>query len=112
MYLTCWSFFCYSLHCILSSFAILLTRKRELVALLLLYFGCLVTVNVLKLFLTVLWVGLQCVIVVFPDTFHLFCSFGINVQLYFLNRFSDKAEFRNLRSQGLADTLCGTPGYY
>ena len=32
----------------------------------LLSFGCLVTVNVLSLFLTVPWIGL-CVIVVFPD---------------------------------------------
>ena len=31
----------------LSRFAIIMTRKRELVALLLLYFGCRVTVNVL-----------------------------------------------------------------
>ena len=31
---------------VLSSFADILTRKRELVALLLLYFGCLFTVNV------------------------------------------------------------------
>ena len=31
----------------------------------------LVAVNVLWLFLTVLWVGLQCVIVVFPDHTHL-----------------------------------------
>ena len=30
-----------------------------------------VTVNVLWLFLTVPWVGLQCVIVVFPDHNHL-----------------------------------------
>ena len=51
----------------LSRFAIILTRKRELVALLLLSFGCLVTVNVLWLFLTVPCVGLQCWFVVFPD---------------------------------------------
>ena len=38
---------------VLSSFAIILTRKRELVALFLLPFGWLVTVNVLWLFLTV-----------------------------------------------------------
>ena len=54
-----------------SSFAIILKRKRELVALLLLSFGCIVTVNNLWLFLTVPWVGLQCVIVVFPDHTHL-----------------------------------------
>ena len=54
-----------------SSFAITLTRKRELVALRLLSCGCLVIVNVLWLFLTVPWVGLQFVIVVFPDHTHL-----------------------------------------
>ena len=48
-------------------FAIILPRKRELVAMLLLSFGCLVTVNILWLFLMVLWAGLQCVIVVYPD---------------------------------------------
>ena len=37
----------YALLYVLSSFAIILTRKRELVALLLLSFGCLLTVNVL-----------------------------------------------------------------
>ena len=67
----CWSLFWYSFLCVYSSFAIILTRKNELVALLLSYFGCLVTVNVLWLFLTVPWVGLQCVIVVFPDHTHL-----------------------------------------
>ena len=46
-------------------------EERELVALLLLSFGFLVTANVLWLFLMVLWVGLQCVIVVFPDHTHL-----------------------------------------
>ena len=58
-----------------SSFEIILTRKRELVALLSLSFGCLVTVNVLWLFLTVPWVGLQFVIVEFTDHTHLlFCK--------------------------------------
>ena len=52
---------------VLSSFAIIFTRKRELVALLLLLFGCLVTVNALWLFLAVSWGGLQCVSVVFPN---------------------------------------------
>ena len=42
-----------------------------LVALLFLSFGCLVTVNVVWLFLTMLWVGLQFVSVVFPDHTHL-----------------------------------------
>ena len=39
-------------------------RKRKLVSLLLLSYRCIVTINVLWLFLTVLWAGLQCVIVV------------------------------------------------
>ena len=42
-----------------------------MVALLLLPFECLVNVNVLWLFLRARWVGLQCVIVVFPDHNHL-----------------------------------------
>ena len=45
---------------------------EERVALLLSYFGCLVSVNVLWLFLTVPRVGLQCLIVVFPDHTNLF----------------------------------------
>ena len=53
----CWSLVWYALLYVLSSFAIILTRKRDLVALLLLSFGCLVTVNVLELFLMVPWVG-------------------------------------------------------
>ena len=47
-------------------------RKGELVAFLLLFFGCLVAVNVLWLFLMVPWVRLQCVIVVFPGHTDLF----------------------------------------
>ena len=41
------SLFCCALLCVLSSFAIILEKKRELVALLLLSYGCLVTVYVL-----------------------------------------------------------------
>ena len=69
---SCLSLFWYALLCVHSSFVITFTRKRELVALLLLSFGCLVTVNVLWLFLTVPWVGLQYVIVVCPNRTH-FC---------------------------------------
>ena len=43
----CLSLICYTLLCVLSIFAIILKRKRELVALLLLCNRCLVTVNVL-----------------------------------------------------------------
>ena len=61
----------YALLYVNSSFAAILMRKREQIALSLLSFGCLVTVNVLSHFLMVPWVGLQCVIVVLPDYTHL-----------------------------------------
>ena len=67
----CLCLFCYVLHCVHFSFAIILKWKRKLVALLLLSYRCIVTINVMWLCLTALWVGLQCVIVVFPDHTHL-----------------------------------------
>ena len=60
----CLSLFWYVLLSVLSNLAIILKMKRDLVALHSLSYGCLVTVNVLWLFLTVPWVGLQCDIVV------------------------------------------------
>ena len=42
----CLSLFCCALLCVFSSFAIILKKKEELVALLLLSYGCLVAVNV------------------------------------------------------------------
>ena len=67
----CYSLFCYALLYVLFSFAIILTRKRDLFALFLLSLECLDTVNVMQLFLRVPWVGLQFVNVVFPDHTHL-----------------------------------------
>ena len=52
-----------------STFAIFLMGKRELVALLCLSSWCLMIV--VRLFFAVPWVGLQFVIVVFPDHTHL-----------------------------------------
>ena len=52
-------------------FAIILKRKRKLVALLLLSYKCIFTIYVLWLFLTVMLVGLQYRIVIFPDQTHL-----------------------------------------
>ena len=43
----CLSLLCCALLCVLSSFAIFLNKKRELVALLLLSYACLVTVSAL-----------------------------------------------------------------
>ena len=58
---------CVLLLCVNSSFATILKRKGKLVALLLLSYLCIVAINVLWLFFTVPWVGLQCVIVIFPE---------------------------------------------
>ena len=52
-----------------SSLAILLKRKRKLVALTLLPYRWIVSIHVMWLFLKVPYVGLQCVIVVFLDHF-------------------------------------------
>ena len=60
-----------------SSFAIVLKVKGKLVALLLLSYRCIFTVNVLWLFLTVQWAGLQCVIVEFPDHTHLLFDYAL-----------------------------------
>ena len=75
-YLMCFPLFMgilcfFVLLCVHSSFEIILKRKRKLVALILLSYRCIVTISALWLFLTVLLVGLQCAIVVFPDHTHL-----------------------------------------
>ena len=59
-----------ALLCVHSSFAIILTGKRELVAMLSLSSWCLV--NVVWLFLAVPQVCLRVVILVFPDKTHYF----------------------------------------
>ena len=70
----------YALLHFLSSFAIILTRKRELLSLLSLFFRCRVTVNILWFSLNMPWVGLQCVIVVFPYHTHLlFCDIWVDL---------------------------------
>ena len=77
--------FCYALLCVRSSFGIILKRKRELAALLLLSYICTVTINVLWLFLTVPWVGLQCVILVFLDHTHLLFNGNWSDEIYKIN---------------------------
>ena len=67
----CLYWFCYALFFLNSSIAIILKRRRKLVNFLLLSYRCIVTINVLWLFPTVPCVGLQHVIVVFPDHTHL-----------------------------------------
>ena len=77
--------FCYALLFVRSSFAIISKRKRKLVALVLLSYRCIVTINVLWLFLTVPWVGLQYVILVFPDHTHLLYTRSFLVMTWVLN---------------------------
>ena len=62
--------------------SILVSRKRKLVALLLLSYRCIVTINVLWLFLPVPLVGLQCVIVLFPEHAHLLFVFVVEINSY------------------------------
>ena len=52
---------------IVSIFAIISLRKKEVVDLLCLSFSCIVVVSILYLFLRIQCGGLQCVIGVFPD---------------------------------------------
>ena len=87
----CLSLFCYAL---LSSFAIMLKRKRKLVALLLMLYRCIVTINVLWLFLTMPWVGLRYVILVFTD--HTRLLFGIHsFRETFITSFNSVAKGRD-----------------
>ena len=65
------SLFCYALLCVHSNFANILKPKRKMFALHLLSYRYLVIVNVPWLFLKMTWVGLKCVIVVFPDQTYL-----------------------------------------
>ena len=67
-----WSMFCYVVLCVFSSLAIILMGKRERASCFarLLSYRCIVTINVMWLFLTVPWVGLQSVIVAFPYHTH------------------------------------------
>ena len=67
----CLSLFCYASLCVNCCFAIILKRKGKRVALPLLFYRCIVTIDALWLFLTVQCVDLQYVIVVFPDHTHL-----------------------------------------
>ena len=77
---TSWRERAYCICRLCNSFAIILERRKKLVALLLLSYRCIVTINVLWLFLMVPRVGLQYVIVVFPDHYtHLL--FGLLQQI-------------------------------
>ena len=58
--------------------------KEELIALLCLSSWCLMIVIIVWLFLTMSWIGLQCVIVVFPDHTHfLFILYGCLLYIKF-----------------------------
>ena len=84
--------FCYALFCVHSNFAIILKRKRKLVALLSLSYMCIVTITVLWLFLTVPWIGLQCVILVIPDHTYMYLLF----ESFFYVNLKDYIYFTNI----------------
>ena len=90
----CLSLFLYALLCVRSSFVIIFTKKRELVALLLLFFRGHVSVNVLWLFLTVPWDGLQCVNVVCPNHIHFcFCQNAFEMDGQQCTRFVPRSQY-------------------
>ena len=101
------SLFCYALLCVHFSYAIILKRKRKLVALLLLSYRCIVTINVLWLFLTVPWVGLQYVILVFPDHTHLLFNicFGLwwNIQVQHKGHAHESGHIANLYTEKIGN---------
>ena len=68
------SMYCYAMLCVLSKFVIFLVGNRELFALICLYSLCLLIV--MRLFNTVPWVGLQCVIVIVVFSDHIHFSFA------------------------------------
>ena len=65
---------------------IVMVWLSKLVALLFLSYRCKVTINVLWLFLKVLWVGLQYVIVIFPVHTHLLFGAKMDLPLATLKR--------------------------
>ena len=72
----------------------------------------LVTFGALWLFLTVLWVGLQSVIVVFPDHTHLLSTYFLHSSSIFLILIQQKSGIRVIRGVGvimqfLEHKLCG-----
>ena len=83
------SLFCYALLCVHSSLAIILKRKRKLVALLLLSYRCIVTINVLWLFITVPLVGCSMLLWYFMNILTYFLHSNKNVQKFLLSRQSD-----------------------
>ena len=75
--LPCWSvcfLFCFAVLCILSGLAVVLVVRRVLITVLYLFSWCLV-ITIVLLILIVPCVGLQCVIMVYPDHTHFLLVF-------------------------------------
>ena len=85
---------------------ILVLQSSKLVALLLLSNRCFVTVNILWFYLTPSWVGLQCLIVVFPDHTHLlFCNASSPCKSFLRCRFGTSE-----RESYISRNIFGTKG--
>ena len=96
---------CHAVLFVLSSFAVILLRKRGLVALLSLFSWCPVTVIVLRLFLTVLLVCLQCVIVVFLAHTHLLFKIFVNAPLISMVNVIFQTKFLNVVCDHINNTI-------
>ena len=95
-----------------------------MVALQVLSYRCIVTINVLWLFLTVPWVGLQCVIVVIPEHPHLLSdsqrdtNHGLSVpvkrrQFYErLPRTPSEARFLHFKLKKMIEYTCHISSHY
>ena len=102
---------CCALLCDHPIFGIIFKRKPKLVALLLLSYRCIVSIYFLWLFLAVPWVGLQCVILVFPDRNHLFFGASKHNKKHIIQygimkrRFGTSKIYLSLNSSGLGCSL-------
>ena len=99
------SMLCHAVLFVLSSFAVILPRKRGLVALLSLFSWCPVTVIVLRLFLTVLLVCLQCVIVVFLAHTHLLFKIFVDAPLISMVNVIFQTKFLNVVCDHINNTI-------
>ena len=96
--------------CVHSSFAIIL---KSVALLLLSYNRCIVNINVLWLLLRVPCIGLQCVIVVFPDHTHFLCYqsavipiIGANFAFYYIPIRSNETVSKLIADSAMYMFLC------
>ena len=97
-----WFLFCYAVVCVLSSFTLILTGKRELVALLVFLMPCDRKCSVALSHGTV--ARLQCVIIVFSDYSHLLFQKWSQI-IYFMLFKSEKSAFLHYKPNKVSPLL-------